>query len=321
MVVGAAPDNTPPFPLISPANVRFVGTHLHFTGAPVRAVKEMDGGLRGDNHQAWGGQAFTIGSCCALDGLVGLLLCNLGFELHCHFLDGGWLGIALDCHLGGLHHFWCCALWSLCLGQGCNKLHGIMKDFARLPHGIIQDFARLPHGIIQDFATLPSIQDSIENLEQLREAAGGASTCLSLGEAGSGALVHGAAGHVGRGGLRGGLLYGLYVHDCQRRGALVNLNWSLFHIPQTEIHLVQGVAQPKHFGLGQHSANFVLQLNVDLEQPQVAHSKVQPVHLVTCCGQVMAPKHGQLQIPCFIEVLECFHHFDRLKLAIRRDLK
>ena len=47
----------------------------------MRAVKEMDGGLRGDNHQAGGGQAFTIGSCCALDGLVGLLLCNLGFGL------------------------------------------------------------------------------------------------------------------------------------------------------------------------------------------------------------------------------------------------
>ena len=34
-----------------------------------------------------------------------------------------------------------------CLGQGCNKLHGTIKDFARLPHGIPQDFARLPHGI------------------------------------------------------------------------------------------------------------------------------------------------------------------------------
>ena len=103
------------------------------------------------------------------------------------------------------------------------------------------------------------------------------------------------------------------------------LRKKLFHTPQEEIHLVQGVAQPKHFGLGQHSADFVLQLNVDLEQPQVAqqqpHSKAQPVHLVACCGQVMAPKHGQLQIPCFIEVLECFDHFDRLKLAIRRDLK
>ena len=132
----------------------------------MRAVKDMGRGLRGVNHQVRGGQAFTIGGCCALDGLVGLLLCNLAFGLHCHFLDGGWLGLALDCHLGGLHLFWCCPLWtlsSLCLGQGCNKLHGIMKDFARLPHGIVQDFARLPHGIIQDFATLPSIQDSIEN--------------------------------------------------------------------------------------------------------------------------------------------------------------